>query len=339
MIGDEGQDVREDEAHAVAGEEHFPRARFTFDDGHGSDARHVEQDEDHERQGDGLVEVRIISEVSDEARFMSIVPADAVNRTQRGDHDFFSSRAGDEAYADLPVEAERCDDRFYEVTEAGRIGLFQFFSILLIFELRRFVVRIGFGIEERQSLGEDGRILFLEIGEALRVFAHEEVIFCIFRVFDLVFNGAQSSSRVQGVARVGFVFIFFVSRFIGSGDHGFIHRIQFIVVFDRAEAIGLENVSLFLFHFSRDLIFCRIEVLRIFDIHRICREEPYKDGCAEDERTGFLEVQDRAFPHVHEYAFQGRNMVRRHFHDERFLFPFERRVTEDQGDANRNDDA
>ena len=339
MIGDEGQDVREDEAHAVAGEEHFPRARFTFDDGHGSDARHVEQDEDHERQGDGLVEVRIISEVSDEARFMSIVPADAVNRTQRGDHDFFSSRAGDEAYADLPVEAERCDDRFYEVTEAGRIGLFQFFSILLIFELRRFVVRIGFGIEERQGLGEDGRILFLKVGKALRVFAHEEVIFCIFRVFDLVFDGAQSSSRVQGVARIGFVFIGFVSGFIGGGDHGFIHLIQGVIVFDSAEAIGLEDVRLFLFHFGCDLIFSGIEILGIIDIHRVSCEEPNQDRGTEDEGTGFLEVQDRAFPHVHEDAFQGRNVIRRHFHDERFLFPFKGRVTEDQGDADGNNDA
>ena len=222
--------------------------------------------------------------------------------------------------------------------QAGSIGLFQFFSRLLVVEFGRFVVSIGFGIEERQSLGEDGRILFLQVGEALGVFTHEQVVFFFFGILDLVFNGAQSGSRVQGIARIGFVSIGFVSGFISGSDHGFIHIVQSGIVFDSAEAVGLKDVRLFLFHFSRDLIFSGIEVLGIFDVHRVCREEPDEDGCAEDESTGFLEVQDRAFPHVHEDAFQGRNVIRRHFHDERFLFALKGRMTEDQGDADGNDD-
>ena len=237
MIGDKGQDVREYEAHGIAGKEHFPRACFTFDDGHGSDARHVEQYEDHERQGDGWVEVRVITEVSDDARFVGVVTADTVNRTQGRNHDFFSSRAGDEAYADLPVKAKRCDDRFYEVPQAGSIGLFQFFSRLLVVEFGRFVVSIGFGIEERQSLGEDGRILFLQVGEALGVFTHEQVVFFFFGILDLVFNGAQSGSRVQGIARIGFVSIGFVSGFI-SGIVLTAVAYLIIRVFDRKGAFG-----------------------------------------------------------------------------------------------------
>ena len=57
------------------------------------------------------------------------------------------------------------------MAQAGSIGLLEFFSRLLVVEFGRFVVGISFGIEERQSLSEDGRILFLQVGEALGVFA------------------------------------------------------------------------------------------------------------------------------------------------------------------------
>ena len=141
------------------GEEHpFPGVRFTLDNSQGCYTRHVEQAEDHERQSYGRVKVFVVSQVGNEAGFVRVIGFYAVNRSQCGDHDFLSSRAGYEANTDLPIITERCNDRFDKVAEAGSIALGEFFRILLFIESSRCVVCFDFGIKERQSLGIERRV-------------------------------------------------------------------------------------------------------------------------------------------------------------------------------------
>lgn len=54
---------------------------------------------------------------------MLIVRFYTVNGGQRRDHDLFGGRAGNDAYADLPVESERFDCRFDEPAETGGVAL------------------------------------------------------------------------------------------------------------------------------------------------------------------------------------------------------------------------
>ena len=162
---------------------------------------------------------------------MGIITTDTVNRAQCRNHDFLGSRAGNEAYADFPVKAKGLDDRFDDVTYAGRIGLFQFFGFLLVFEFGRCIIGVCFGIKQRQGLCKYSRILFLEIGKAVGVFTHEQRTFCFIRILDLVFNRAQGCSRIQGVARIRFVFVGFIGCFISRCYHGFIHIVQFSIIF------------------------------------------------------------------------------------------------------------
>ena len=91
------------------------------------------------------------------------------------------------------------------------------------------------------------------------------------------------------------------------------------------------------FHLGRYGFFRCIVILAVFYIHRIGRKNPYQNRSAKNEGTGFFKIQYGAFPHMGQNAFERRDMIRRQFHDERFLFAFKCRMTEYQRDAYGND--
>src|ERR1700739_2701165 len=126
-----GDDVVYDKGGPVGQDEHvgelkggpLPAVGFAADHGHGGGAWHGECEEDHQRDGSAELHVGVQGRLQMHALGFRI---GAVERAHGGDHDFARQHAGDEADADLPVEAERRNHGLDEVAKLadGAVGEF-----------------------------------------------------------------------------------------------------------------------------------------------------------------------------------------------------------------------
>src|SRR5580658_2093533 len=92
----------------------LPAVGFAADYGDGGRALHGEGEEDHE--GERAAEGHVVVESGLEGEGLGF-RVGAVESAHGGDHDFAGEDAREQADADLPVEAERGDNRLNDVAE------------------------------------------------------------------------------------------------------------------------------------------------------------------------------------------------------------------------------